>query len=113
MLFPTKQATLDQIDFVHRLIERYSNDLQLVTTADQLKQAFQSGKIASLIGMEGGHSINSSLATLRMMANLGAKYMTLTHSCNTPWADCAQGLPVHNGLTEFGRSVVLEMNRLG
>ncbi|NVE95944.1 dipeptidase [Altererythrobacter lutimaris] len=105
--------TLEQIDVTRRLIDRYPNDLALVTTASEAEAAMAEGKIASLIGMEGGHSIGSSLAVLREMYQLGARYMTLTHSKNTRWADSATDDPEHDGLTGFGRDVVLEMNRIG
>ncbi len=105
--------TLEQIDVTRRLIDRYSDDLAFVTTADEAEAAMAEGKIASLIGMEGGHSIGSSLAVLREMYQLGARYMTLTHSKNTPWADSATDDPAHDGLTGFGKDVVHEMNRIG
>lgn len=107
------QATLEQIDVTHRLIRRYPDDLALALTTDDVTAALAQGKIASLIGMEGGHSIGSSLAVLRQMYALGARYMTLTHSKNTPWADSATDQPKHNGLTDFGGDLVREMNRLG
>jgi membrane dipeptidase len=106
-------ATLEQIDIVHRMIARYPEDFELALTADDVQRIFGEGKIASLIGMEGGHSIDSSLGALRMFARLGARYMTLTHSKNTPWADSATDTPEHGGLTAFGEEVVREMNRLG
>ncbi len=106
-------ATLEQIDLVHRLVRRFPEDLALCTTADQVEAAVASGRVASLIGMEGGHSINDSLGALRMMHALGARYMTLTHNENVSWADSATDDPVHGGLTDFGREVVREMNRLG
>jgi membrane dipeptidase len=105
--------TLEQIDIVHRMVARYPGRLALALTADDIERARKQGRIASLIGMEGGHSINSSLATLRMMHRLGARYMTLTHSLNTPWADSATDTPQHDGLSPFGEDVVREMNRLG
>jgi membrane dipeptidase len=107
------QSTLEQIDVTKRLIARYPGELQLVTTADEAERAMKAGRIASLIGMEGGHSIGSSLAVLRQMYALGARYMTLTHSKATPWADSATDSPKHDGLTDFGRDVVREMQRLG
>jgi membrane dipeptidase len=107
------RATLEQIDVVHRMMTRYPDTFELVRTADEVERAFRAGKIASLIGMEGGHSIDGSLAVLRMMRRLGASYMTLTHGANTPWADSATGTPEHGGLTPFGEEVVREMNRLG
>ncbi len=106
-------ATLEQIDCVHRMVQRYPDELVLARTADEVEAARAGGRIAALIGMEGGHSIDSSLATLRMMYELGARYLTLTHNANTPWADSAADEPVHNGLSEFGREVVRECNRLG
>ena len=107
------QATLEQIDVVHRLCARYPDTLELALTADDIERIHRDGKIASLIGMEGGHSINNSLAALRMTYRLGARYMTLTHTKNTDWADAAGDEPRHHGLTQFGREVVREMNRLG
>jgi membrane dipeptidase len=107
------QATIEQIDVTHRLIQRYPDDLALALTADEVEAAMAQGKIASLIGMEGGHSIGSSLAVLRQMYAIGARYMTLTHSKNTPWADSATDAPKHDGLTDFGKDLVREMNRVG
>ncbi len=107
------QATLDQIDLVKRLVARYPETLEMAFTADDVVRIHKAGKIASLIGMEGGHSINNSLATLRDMYQLGARYMTLTHWSNTAWADAATAAPEHGGLTAFGVIVVQEMNRLG
>ena len=107
------QATIEQIDVTKRLIARYPDRLQLATTAAEVEKAMKAGKIASLIGMEGGSSIGSSLAVLRQMHALGARYMTLTHSRNTPWADSGTDAPVHAGLTDFGRDVVREMQRIG
>jgi membrane dipeptidase len=95
------------------MVARYPDKLALALTADDIERAQKQGKIASLIGMEGGHSINSSLATLRMMYRLGARYMTLTHSLNVPWADSATDTPKLDGLSPFGEDVVREMNRLG
>jgi len=105
--------TLEQIDVTRRLINLYPDDLSLVYSADEAEAAMANGKIASLIGMEGGHSIGSSLAVLREMYQLGARYMTLTHSLNTPWADSATDTPEHDGLTGFGKDVIHEMNRIG
>ena len=107
------QATLEQIDVTKRLVARYPRDMQLATSADEVERALKAGRIASLIGMEGGHSIGSSLAVLRQMYALGARYMTITHTKNTPWADSATDAPQHDGLTDFGRDVVREMQRLG
>eukprot|EP00457_Paulinella_chromatophora_P008650 gb/GEZN01008691.1/.p1 GENE.gb/GEZN01008691.1/~~gb/GEZN01008691.1/.p1 ORF type:complete len:441 (+),score=53.97 gb/GEZN01008691.1/:19-1341(+) len=109
------RATLEQVDVMYKLLERYSDTITLVTSADEVVDVFSQGKIASLMGVEGGHSIDSSLGTLRMLYRLGVRYLTLTHSCNTPWADSsiATNNPEHNGLTDFGEEVVREMNRLG
>jgi membrane dipeptidase len=106
-------ATLEQIDVVDRLLERYPHDLAGARTADDLETARRQGRIASLMGAEGGHSINSSLATLRALHTLGVRYMTLTHNDNLPWADSATDVPGVGGLSAFGREVVREMNRTG
>jgi len=106
-------ATLEQIDIVYRMVARYPDVFEIARTADDVERIFKAGKIASLIGMEGGHSIDSSLGALRMFARLGARYMTLTHSKNVPWADSSTDSPEHGGLTPFGEDVVREMNRLG
>lgn len=106
-------ATLEQLDGFHRLLQRYSADLELALTAADVDRIAATGRIASLAGMEGGQSIGCSLGTLRMMYRLGARYMTLTHNHNTPWADSATDEPAHGGLTAFGEDVVREMNRLG
>jgi membrane dipeptidase len=106
-------ATLEQIDIVHQMMRRYPDNFALALTAADVERIFKSGKIASMIGMEGGHSIDNSLAALRMFHRLGARYMTLTHSKNTPWADSATDTPQHGGLTPFGEEVVREMNWLG
>ncbi|GAA2809037.1 dipeptidase [Kitasatospora paracochleata] len=106
-------ATLEQIDFVRMLTERYPDRLRLALTADDLEQARAEGRIASLMGAEGGHSIDCSLATLRALHRLGVRYLTLTHNSNLPWADSATDEPVAGGLTAFGEEVVREMNRLG
>jgi membrane dipeptidase len=106
-------ATLEQVDFVNQLAAAFPDDLRLCRTADEVVAAIGAGRIASLMGMEGGHSINESLGTLRMMHALGVRYMTLTHNENVPWADSATDEPVLGGLNEFGRDVVHEMNRMG
>ncbi|MFF2656790.1 dipeptidase [Kitasatospora sp. NPDC058032] len=106
-------ATLEQIDFVHALVDRFPDRLRLALTADDLEAARAEGRIASLIGAEGGHSVDCSLATLRALYALGVRYMTLTHNDNTPWADSATDKPVAGGLTAFGEEVVREMNRVG
>ncbi|GAB2588951.1 dipeptidase [Microlunatus antarcticus] len=106
-------ATLEQVDAVHRLVERHPDDLVLVTDAAGLDAALASGRIASLLGAEGGHSIDDSLGVLRSLHRLGVRYLTLTHNANTDWADSATDVPRHGGLTRFGREVVAELNRLG
>jgi membrane dipeptidase len=106
-------ATLEQIDFVRRWVAAHPDHLALATTADEVEAARAGGRIASLIGMEGGHCIGSSLGALRMMYALGARYLTLTHVNNTPWADSATDEPAVGGLSPFGHEVVREMNRLG
>ncbi|MFD6230995.1 dipeptidase [Streptomyces sp. NPDC060232] len=106
-------ATLEQIDAVGQLIDRYPGDLVRALTADDMEQARATGRIASLMGAEGGHSINNSLATLRALHQLGVRYMTLTHNDTIDWADSATDEPRHGGLTDFGREVVREMNRVG
>ncbi|KZS18074.1 Dipeptidase [Daphnia magna] len=110
--------TWEQIDVVHRLVDANPDTFEFVTSAQGIEDAFRRGKIGSLIGVEGGHSIDSSLSVLRMMYDMGVRYMTLTHACPTPWADNSQldnagGVPVSNGLSAFGKIVVKEMNRLG
>jgi membrane dipeptidase len=107
------QATLEQIDLVKDMTRRYPADLEMAYTAADIRRIHKTGRIASLIGIEGGHQINNSLAVLRQMYDLGARYMTLTHSSNTDWADSATGAPVHHGLTPFGQEIVKEMNRIG
>jgi membrane dipeptidase len=107
------QAVFEQIDLIHRMIERYPDTFAMAYTAADVERIHRSGKIASLIGMEGGHSIGDSLAVLREAYTCGARYMTLTHWDDTDWADAATDKPRHNGLTRFGREVVHEMNRLG
>ena len=106
-------ATLEQIDVVHRMMRKYPDAFELALTAADIERIRKSGKIASLIGMEGGHSIDNSLANLRMFHRLGARYMTITHSSNTAWADAATDTPASNGLSTFGEEVVREMNWLG
>jgi membrane dipeptidase len=110
-------ATLEQIDAVYSMIERYPAELSLVTSAAGLaaavRHAGSGGPIASLMGAEGGHSIDNSLGTLRNLYRLGVRYLTLTHNQNTDWADAATDEPAHHGLTAFGVEVVREMNRLG
>jgi membrane dipeptidase len=107
------QQVIEQIDVTRRLIARYPQDLSLATTSAELERQMKAGKIVGMIGMEGGNGIGSSLAVLRQMYDLGVRYMTLTHSRNVPWADSATDAPAHGGLTDFGRQVVREMNRIG
>jgi membrane dipeptidase len=106
-------ATLEQIDLTHRMIDRYPDALELALTSDDVERIMAAGKIASLLGAEGGHSIASSLGVLRSLYALGVRYMTLTHNDNVPWADSATDQPAAGGLTDFGREVVAEMQRLG
>ena len=104
---------LIQIDAVREQVRKHANDLALATTAAEVRDARKQGKIAVLMGVEGGHMINSNLGVLRSYAALGVRYMTLTHSGNDEWADSSTDKAVHNGLTDFGKDVVREMNRLG
>ena len=107
------RATLEQIDIVKRLVKAYPSDLELARTADDIVRIHKAGKVASLIGVEGGHQIGGSLAALRQFYDLGARYMTLTHNQTTEWADSATDDPKYDGLSPFGVTVVHEMNRLG
>jgi membrane dipeptidase len=107
------QRALRQINAVREQVRNHSNDLVLTTTVAEIREAHRQGKIASLMGIEGGHMITSDLDVLRKYASLGTRYMTLTHSGNCEWADSSTDKPAHNGLTEFGKGVVREMNRLG
>jgi membrane dipeptidase len=106
-------TTLEQIDLVRQLIARYPAALELALTADDVERITAAGRLASLLGAEGGHSIACSLGTLRALYQLGVRYLTLTHNLNLPWADSATDAPAAGGLTEFGREVVREMQRLG
>ncbi len=106
-------ATLEQIDVVHRMMRAYPDTFELAFTAADVERIYSKGRIASLIGMEGGHSIDNSLAALRMFHRLGARYMTLTHSKNTAWADSCSDAVASGGLSDFGEQVVREMNWLG
>lgn len=106
-------TVLEQIDVVHRMVERWPGDLELATTAADVRRIHRDGRIASLIGMEGGHSIGGNLAVLRSAYAAGARYMTLTHWTTLPWADAATDAPLSDGLSPFGEEVVREMNRLG
>ncbi len=107
------RAVFEQIDFVHRMADRYPETFELARTADEVEQIHEQGKIASLIGAEGGHTIDNSLGVLRELYRSGVRYMTLTHADNTDWADSATDDPEHGGLTEFGEKILREMNRLG
>lgn len=107
------QVTMEQIELVKTMCDRYPETFQLALTAEDVRKARAAGRIASLIGMEGGHSIENSIANLRRLYDAGARYMTLTHSATLDWADSATDDETHNGLTEFGKEVVREMNRLG
>ncbi|KAK0168074.1 hypothetical protein PV327_001912 [Microctonus hyperodae] len=111
------QLTLEQVDLIKRLIEKYSQHMQFAVSSREILQAHTKGRIASLIGVEGGHSLGSSLAVLRTLYQLGVRYLTLTHTCNTPWAKSSSVEQEDDGngggLTGFGKAVVREMNRLG
>jgi membrane dipeptidase len=107
------QLTVEQIDLVKSMAQRYPDAFAMAYTAADVRRLHQTGKIACLIGIEGGHQINNSIAVLRQMYALGARYMTLTHVLTTDWADAATDTPRHHGLTAFGKDVVREMNRLG
>ena len=106
-------AVLEQIDLVRRMVAAYPEALELALTADDMERIFASGRIASLLGAEGGHAIAGSLGVLRMLYALGVRYLTLTHNVNVGWADSATDEPQAGGLTEFGREVVREMQRIG
>src|SRR5215468_1132431 len=106
-------VTLEQIDFVRRMAGRYADRLELALTAADVERIFAAGRVASLIGAEGGHSIACSLGALRALYRLGVRYLTLTHNANVPWADSATDEPAAGGLTAFGRQVVAEMQRIG
>jgi membrane dipeptidase len=107
------RVQLEQINIAHRMIEQYPDDLALALTVADIERAKAEGRIASLLGMEGGHTIVNSLGALRSYYELGVRYMTLTHFHSTDWADSATGEVRHEGITEFGREIVREMNRLG
>jgi membrane dipeptidase len=107
------ETTIEQIDLVKRMAGRYPDAFEMAYTAADVRRIHKAGRIACLIGIEGGHQIDNSLAALRQMYALGARYMTLTHFSNTAWGDSATDAPAHHGLTPFGKEVVHEMNRLG
>ena len=106
-------ATLEQIDLVHRLVARHQDKLELALTAADAERIMAAGKVASFIGAEGGHSIAGSLGVLRALHALGVRYLTLTHNRNVPWADSATDEPALGGLSDFGRQVIEEMQRIG
>jgi membrane dipeptidase len=110
---PAVQKALDQIDAVHEDVRKYSKDLMFCRTAAEVREAHKQGKIAALIGVEGGHMIGNDIRVLRMFGNLGVRYMTLSHFYDDEWADSSTDKPVHNGLTDFGKDIVREMNRQG
>ncbi len=107
------QLTIEEIDIVRLMVARYPGTFEMAYTADDIVRIHREGRIASLIGIEGGHQINDSMAALRQMYVLGARYMTLTHTLNTNWADSGTADPKHHGLTPFGKAMIGEMNRLG
>src|SRR5207244_723643 len=107
------KRALDQIDAVREAVRKHPNDLVLATTAAEIRKAAADKKIAALMGVEGGHMIDNDLGVLRTFHALGVRYMTLTHSLNTTWADSSGDKPAHDGLAAFGKEVVREMNRLG
>ena len=107
------RETIQQVDVVRRMIEAYPEDLELAATADDVVRIHRKGKVASMIGVEGGRQMGGSLAALRQFYNLGARYMTLTHNQTTEWADSATDDPKYDGLSPFGVEVVKEMNRIG
>jgi membrane dipeptidase len=107
------KMTIEQIDLVKRMAAQYPKDFAMAYGAEDIERNLKEGRIASLIGIEGGHQIDNSMSTLRQMYDLGARYMTLTHTSNTDWADSATDNPTHHGLTAFGKALVHEMNRLG
>ena len=107
------RVQLEQIDIARQIVRRYPEAFGEARSASEVEEEFGRGRIASLMGMEGGHAIENSLGALRAFYGAGVRYMTLTHGCNTDWADSATDEPLHGGLTEFGREVVREMNRLG
>ena len=106
-------AVLEQIDLARRMIAGYPDALELALTAADVERIFASGRVASLLGAEGGHAIADSLGVLRMLYTLGVRYLTLTHNANVGWADSATDVKTAGGLTDFGRDVVREMQRIG
>jgi membrane dipeptidase len=110
---PAVEKALDQIDAVHENVRKYSKDIVFCRTSEEVRSAHAQGKIAALIGVEGGHMIGNDIRVLRMLGDLGVRYMTLSHFYNDEWADSSTDKPVHNGLTDFGKDIVREMNRQG
>jgi membrane dipeptidase len=110
---PAVQKALDQIDAVHENVKKYSNDMVFCRTAADVREAHRNGKIAALIGVEGGHMIGNDIRMVRVFGDLGVRYMTLSHFYNDEWADSSTDKPVHNGLTDYGKEIVREMNRQG
>jgi membrane dipeptidase len=110
---PAVEKALDQIDAVRENVRKYSKDIVLAVTADDVRRAHAQGKIAALMGVEGGHMIGNDIRMVRIFADLGVRYMTLSHFYNDEWADSSTDKPVHNGLTDFGKDIVREMNRQG
>jgi membrane dipeptidase len=110
---PAVQKALDQIDAVHEVVHKNSKDLVFCRTADEVRRAHKDGKIAALMGVEGGHMIGNDIRIVRIFGDLGVRYMTLSHFYNDEWADSSTDKPVHNGLTDYGKDIVREMNRQG
>src|SRR5437764_5440907 len=110
---PAVQKALDQVDAVHENVRKYSSDLVFCRTAEEVRRAHAQGKIAALMGVEGGHMIGNDIRVLRMFGDLGVHYKTLSHFYNDEWADSSTDKPAHNGLTDFGKGVVRDMNRHG
>ena len=110
---PAIQQALDQVDAVHQNVQKYSNDLAFAQTADEVRRAHEQGRIAVLMGVEGGHMLGNDLRMVRIFRDLGVRYMTLSHFYNDEWADSSTDKPAHNGLTDYGKEIVREMNRQG
>src|SRR5450432_4284502 len=110
---PAVQKALDQIDAVRENVKKYSKDMVLARTAAEVRRAHAEGKIAALMGVEGGHMIGNDIRVLRIFGDLGVRYMTLSHFYNDEWADSSTDKPAHNGLTDYGKEIVREMNRQG
>jgi len=110
---PAVQKALDQIDAVHENVRKFSNDMVFARTAEDVRRAHAQGKIAALMGVEGGHMIGNDIRMVRIFGDLGVRYMTLSHFYNDEWADSSTDKPAHNGLTDYGKDIVREMNRQG